>query len=80
MIVSTDKTLIAMIEHKAIFLALIDHIDQQGGPGEVPIKLYHQLVRAMLKQQTDVEQKRLRAIFDLDNLRRSYGDFWCTGR
>lgn len=71
MIVSTDKTLIAMIEHKTIFLALIDHIDQQGGPGEVPTKLYHQLVRAMLEQQTAVEQKRLRAILDLDNLRRA---------
>lgn len=71
MIVSIDKTLIAMIEHKEVFLRLIDHIDQQGGSGEVPIQLYHQLIRAMLARQTEVEQKRLSAVFDLDNLRRA---------
>lgn len=71
MIVSTDKTLIAMIEHKEVFLKLIDHIDRQGGPDEVPIQLYHQLVRALLDYQSDVEQKRLCAIFDLENLRRA---------
>lgn len=71
MLVATDKTLIAMIEHKEVFLQLIDHIDQQDGPREVPISLYHHLVRVMLEQQTEVEQKRLQAVFDLDNLRRA---------
>ncbi|WP_409523178.1 hypothetical protein [Nitrincola sp. MINF-07-Sa-05] len=71
MIVSTEKTLIAMIEHKEVFLSLIDHIDHHGGPEEMPVRQYHQLVRAMLDCQSEVEQKRLRAMFDLENLRRA---------
>lgn len=71
MIVSTDKSLITMIEHKDLFFMLIDHMDHQNSSDEVPVQIYNQLLRGLLERQTDVEQRRLRAILDLENLHRA---------
>ncbi|RAU19351.1 hypothetical protein DN062_03575 [Nitrincola tibetensis] len=71
MIVATDKSLITMIEHKDLFFKLIDIIDRQNSSDEIPLQIYNQLLRGLLEKQSDVEQRRLRAILNLENLHRA---------
>ncbi len=72
MIVSTDKTLIAMIEKKDVFLDLIDYLDEQQEGGEVPLSFYYERVRRAIQSvEQERDQKRLRQTLDIDNLAHS---------
>jgi len=69
MMVSTDRTLIAMIEHKQVFLDLIDYLDEQEAGEEIPVSVYYKRVRRLMSTIEEVrDQKRLRHVFDIDNL------------
>ncbi|MGB0662185.1 MAG: hypothetical protein ACPGMR_00165 [Pontibacterium sp.] len=72
MIVSTDKTLIAMIEKKDIFWDLIDYLDEQQEGREVPLSFYYERVRKAIQSvEQERDQKRLRQTLDIDNLAHS---------
>tara|TARA_Y100000782_G_scaffold113938_1_gene148446 strand:+ start:140 stop:1534 length:1395 start_codon:yes stop_codon:yes gene_type:complete len=72
MIVSTDRTLIAMIEHKQVFLDLIDYLDEQEEGEEIPLSVYYERVRRLINSFDDErEQKRVRQAFDIDNLQQA---------
>jgi len=72
MIVSTDKTLIAMIEHKQVFLELIDYIDARGEGDEIPFSVYFERVRRLLNGIDDErDQRRLRQMFEIENLQQA---------
>jgi hypothetical protein len=69
MSVATDKTLIAMIEHKGVFFTLIDYLDEQTQGEEIPLSLYYQSIRALLNRQIDDrDRRRLTDVFEPDNL------------
>lgn len=72
MIVSTDRTLIAMIEHKQVFLDLIDYLDEQEEGEEIPISVYYNRVRRLISSiGGERDQKRLRQVFDIENLQQA---------
>lgn len=72
MIVSTDKTLIAMIEHKQAFLDLIDYLDEQGEGEEIPFAVYYERIRRLVNTiDEERDQKRLRQIFEIENLQQA---------
>ena len=72
MIVSTDRTLIAMIENKQVFLDLIDYLDEQGEGDEIPFSVYFARIRRLISSMDDErEQKRLRQIFEIENLQQA---------
>ena len=68
MSVSTDITLIRMIENKQVFLGLIDYLDKQEQGGEIPLALYYKLVAGVINNQVEVKARQLKETFDLDNL------------
>ncbi|GAA5104403.1 hypothetical protein GCM10023211_01990 [Orbus sasakiae] len=68
MSVSTDITLIRMIEYKQIFFGLIDHLDKQEQGGEIPLALYYKLVTDVINNQVEPKSRQLKETFDPDNL------------
>lgn len=72
MIVSTDRTLIAMIEHKQVFLDLIDYLDEQEEGEEIPVSVYYERVRSLINSiEEERDQKRLRQVFEIENLQQA---------
>jgi len=73
MIVSTDKTVMLMIEHKNIFLDLIDVMDEGTAGEEVPTRLYESKVMMLLDSLGDIksDRQKIEAAFDVRNLVRA---------
>ena len=83
MIVATDVTITTMIEHKKIYLDLIDHMDQFGVGDEVSVRLYEHKLRGLLDavaplqrgrggvEKVDAVRRKLEATLDIANLQRA---------
>tara|TARA_R110001583_G_scaffold187310_1_gene348557 strand:- start:2068 stop:3468 length:1401 start_codon:yes stop_codon:yes gene_type:complete len=70
MAVSTDVSLITLLQHKQVFFSFLDFLDDRRDGEEIPLALYHSLVRELLAKQSRIEEQRLREIFKVDNLQR----------
>jgi hypothetical protein len=81
MVVKTDVALINMIQNKAVFLDLIDHMDKVGEGDEVRIVMYQQKLRALLDsvaplpstrvvREVPAERRKLESALCIENLER----------
>ncbi|NIC38680.1 hypothetical protein HBJ58_18580 [Halomonas desiderata] len=78
MIISADRILIQLIEHREIFLGIVDYVAQHDGSTEIPLGLYREMVRRAMASPLVVnaanpraERRRLQDTFDLHNMQRS---------
>jgi len=73
MIVAADKTVMLMIEHKHIFLDLIDIMDEGSAGEEVSTRLYESKVMKLLDSLGDSksDRQKIEAAFDVRNLVRA---------